>query len=93
MHVKNIIRLIIVIVTGVVATVAGNVFALVLSLVGGFGGTLLSFVFPTAFHLKLFFRQMKWYLILRDIALLAFGITGTTIATGVTLYQFFEKEK
>lgn len=55
-------------------------FAILMSLIGSFTGTMLSFVWPCHFHLHLRWYRMKWYEKVADIIIilmgLVFGIVG-----------------
>ena len=56
-------------------------FGLLMGLVGSFTGTCLSFVFPCVFHLKLKWKELKWY----DVALRIFVIIFGLVAGGFGL--------
>ena len=54
-------------------------FGLVMAFVGSFAGTLLSFIFPCAFHITLKWRQLRWYSILIRIKVIIFGLLCGTL--------------
>lgn len=49
-------------------------FALLMGLIGSFTGTMLSFVWPCYFHLRIKWREMKWYIKAWDITILTLGV-------------------
>lgn len=49
-------------------------FAILMSLIGSFTGTMLSFVWPCHFHLRLKWHRMKWYEKLADISIILLGV-------------------
>ena len=49
-------------------------FAILMSLIGSFTGTMLSFVWPCWFHLRLRWYKMKWYERAADIAIIVLGV-------------------
>eukprot|EP00003_Mantamonas_plastica_P000126 TRINITY_DN1012_c0_g2_i1.p1 TRINITY_DN1012_c0_g2~~TRINITY_DN1012_c0_g2_i1.p1 ORF type:complete len:360 (+),score=84.72 TRINITY_DN1012_c0_g2_i1:773-1852(+) len=68
-------------------TFIGNLlphFGIIISLIGATSGTILSFVLPSLFHLKLFRTEMPRWKIAKDITLIVVGIfmviTGTIIS-------------
>ena len=54
-------------------------FGLLMAFVGSFAGTLLSFIFPCAFHIALKKKQLKWSAILVRIFVIIFGILCGTL--------------
>ncbi len=91
MHIENIIRVCLLLITALVAILGAQVFGLILSLVGGLGGSLLSFVFPPLCHLKLKGRQLRWYVIVKDILLILFGLVGATITTVMSVVEIVKR--
>lgn len=57
-------------------------FALVMGFVGSFTGTCLCFVFPCYFHMKLKWKELRWY----DIAVRWFVIVFGAISGGMGVY-------
>ena len=57
-------------------------FGLLMAFVGSFTGTILVFVYPCIFHVKLHHHEMRWYHIAFDVAIATFGIVGCVL--GVT---------
>lgn len=51
-------------------------FGLLMGLVGSFTGTCLSFVFPCIFHLKLKWKELKWYSVAIRIFVIVFGLVA-----------------
>jgi len=62
-------------------------FSLFLSLIGGLGCSLLAFILPTAFHLKVFWKQTSLFIKGIHMAIFVFGVVSSIITTGVTVYQ------
>eukprot|EP01114_Cavostelium_apophysatum_P016843 TRINITY_DN4873_c0_g1_i1.p1 TRINITY_DN4873_c0_g1~~TRINITY_DN4873_c0_g1_i1.p1 ORF type:complete len:457 (-),score=67.35 TRINITY_DN4873_c0_g1_i1:355-1629(-) len=62
-------------------------FSLFLSLIGGFGCAFLAFVLPTAFHLKLFWKESTITRKISHILILFFGVSASLITTAVTIYE------
>ncbi|KAL4237158.1 hypothetical protein ACF0H5_005538 [Mactra antiquata] len=49
-------------------------FAILMSLIGSFTGTMLSFVWPCHFHLRLRWYRLKWYEKLADFTIILLGV-------------------
>ncbi|KAJ8033346.1 Vesicular inhibitory amino acid transporter [Holothuria leucospilota] len=49
-------------------------FALLMGLIGSFTGTMLSFVWPCWFHLKIRWDDLRWYIKVLDIAIICSGL-------------------
>ncbi|XP_045160323.2 vesicular inhibitory amino acid transporter-like [Mercenaria mercenaria] len=54
-------------------------FAILMSLIGSFTGTMLSFVWPCHFHLRLRWYRMKWYEKATDIIIILLGLVFGSI--------------
>lgn len=54
-------------------------FALLMGLVGSFTGTCLCFLFPCYFHLVLRWKDLRWFIIAKDIAIILVGIAAGTL--------------
>ena len=83
---KNLIRSIIVILTAIIA-ISIPYFSLFVSLVGAFGSSILAFILPTLFHLKMFKKTSTKTVIFINYAILIFGIVASFVSTTVTVYQ------
>ncbi|KAK3856408.1 hypothetical protein Pcinc_037270 [Petrolisthes cinctipes] len=80
----NIMRLILVCMTGVVVMMVPN-FALLMSLIGATCCTLLAFILPASFHLSIFRQRLTKRQRYFDIMLIILGGVGSVIALGDSL--------
>ena len=62
-------------------------FELCLALVGSFATSVLAFILPPLFHLKLFWRDAIQWRQVFHIILLSLGIVVTLLATSINLYM------
>lgn len=86
---RNIIRILVA--TSLVGVaVAIPHFGLLLSLVGSLGSSCLAFVFPSLFHLKLYWKELSLLAKLRNIFLMGIGIMGGVTGTFITVHQIIE---
>ncbi|XP_046553447.1 amino acid transporter AVT3B-like isoform X2 [Haliotis rubra] len=76
----NILRACMVLCTGVVVMMIPN-FANLMALVGASCCTLLAFILPGIFHLRIFNQSLSWTQKLTDIALIAIGVIGTLVGS------------
>eukprot|EP01027_Heterolobosea_sp_BB2_P022151 GEZU01032593.1.p1 GENE.GEZU01032593.1~~GEZU01032593.1.p1 ORF type:complete len:201 (-),score=62.25 GEZU01032593.1:163-765(-) len=76
-HRQNVIRVVLVLFTGVVATVGSDYFGDVLAIVGGLGGTALAFIIPAIIHTKLLWHELPRWKIVRNLLLVVFGVVGS----------------
>ena len=61
-----------------------------MSLVGGLGSSMLAFIMPTLFYLKL--QKTAWYKTAIHGCILAFGVTACVVTTVISVIQIIEKE-
>lgn len=70
-------------------------FALLMGLIGSFTGTMLSFVWPCWFHLKIKWYDLRWYKKLLDIAIISSGFlccgVGIVFSTS-SLIEAYQEE-
>ena len=66
-------------------------FEICLALVGGLATTILAFILPPLFHLRLKWRYTAVWRRIFHLTILVFGIAATGIVTGVNLYQAIEE--
>jgi proton-coupled amino acid transporter len=52
-----------------------------LSLIGGLGGTMLAFVIPLVIHLIVFRKKLTWLAVVKDIAIILFGLVAVVVTT------------
>ncbi|GAB6033216.1 hypothetical protein CHUAL_012820 [Chamberlinius hualienensis] len=71
-------------------------FELYISLVGAFGGSYLSLIFPIVIHMITFWEDgMPWYIIAKDIIIIVVGILGFVVGTYtsiLSIIQAFQNE-
>lgn len=68
-----VLRILLVLVTMLMAIFIPH-FAILMGLIGSFTGTMLSFVWPCIFHLRLKKGSLRWYQILGDVVIIALGL-------------------
>jgi len=81
------LRIALVIVTSVVATVAADFYGYIGSIVGAVGATTLSFIMPCLLHLSLFRDELDWSERLGDVATVAVGFLSGVVGLALTFQQ------
>jgi solute carrier family 36 (proton-coupled amino acid transporter) len=89
---RNLIRLILVFVTSLVA-VSIPYFSLFVSLVGALGGSMMAYILPCVFHIKLFSQSSPRWKVIFHWALVIFGVVAAIVASTVTIIQLIEAVK
>lgn len=89
-HAENIFRILVLALTACLAILGSESFGLILSLIGGLGGSFLAFVFPNILHLKLFWGKIGWVWLARDALIALFGIVGAAASTFVSIRSIIE---
>ncbi|CAL4065965.1 unnamed protein product, partial [Meganyctiphanes norvegica] len=74
----NILRLVLVAVTGIVVVAVPN-FAILMSLIGSLCCTLLAFILPALFHMQIFKHRITKRQYYFDVMLIFLGVTGSVI--------------
>ncbi|KAL6071658.1 Amino acid transporter transmembrane domain [Balamuthia mandrillaris] len=82
---RNLVRIVLVLFTGLIAVLV-PFFGLISGLVGALGSSLLAFLLPILFHLRLCWRELRWWIRVKNFVLLAFG----GLALGVGTYYAFK---
>lgn len=82
---KNLVRALLVIFTSLIA-ISIPYFSLFVSLVGALGSSVLAYILPCCFHLKLF-KEQKIQSKVFNWILVVFGIFASIVASGVTIFQ------
>jgi proton-coupled amino acid transporter len=76
-------RILLIAVTGLVAYFL-PFFGLISGLIGALGSTALAFILPAIFHVKIFYREISVWIIIKDILIVIFGtvmmVTGTWLS-------------
>lgn len=86
---RNLLRALIVIPT-VVLAIAIPQFSLFISLVGAVGCSLMGFILPCIFHIKIFMFRKPLPLIILHLLLAVFGVVASIISASVTIVQIYE---
>merc|ERR1711933_48457 len=82
----NALRSLLVLLTGVIALVVPK-FSVFIALVGASSGAALTFVLPSAFHLKLRHHELNRLRRWREMACIAFGLLGGGVGTMSALHD------
>ncbi|XP_020894988.1 vesicular inhibitory amino acid transporter-like [Exaiptasia diaphana] len=86
---KYLLRLIIVLITIVMATVVPY-FSLILAFVGSISGTSIAVIFPCLFHIKLYWDYLQWYQVVVDIVIAFFGVMMAVSGVTYSLLDLME---
>lgn len=81
------VRIVVVLATGLTATLAGASFGLFQSLVGSIGASSLAYTAPALFHVKIFGDKLTPLQKAKDWVIFAFGVLGSVIGTLTTLWE------
>ncbi|XP_077992695.1 uncharacterized protein LOC144446744 [Glandiceps talaboti] len=84
---RNILRIFLVITTLVFAILFSDSFAYITAVVGAVGSSLLAFILPCIFHLKLKWNELSKALIVKDISIIIVGTTGGIVSLVVVIQQ------
>ncbi|XP_067663949.1 uncharacterized protein [Haliotis asinina] len=87
----NILRACMVLCTGIVVMMIPN-FANLMALVGASCCTLLAFILPGVFHLKIFSQSLSWPQKVTDFSLIAIGIIGTLVGSIDAINRLYSNE-
>lgn len=90
-HLENAIRLLVVVLSAIVAIVGQKAFGLALSIVGGLGGSCLAFIFPTLIYIRTCRHEMRWYTYLVCAGIIVFGILAAVLTTLLAAMDIAEK--
>lgn len=85
---RNGLRTVLVVITGLVA-IAIPFFNLFINLVGAVGCSLMAFILPCLFHMKLFFGRCGLPILLLNLALLGFGLIASEISAAITIASIY----
>jgi len=88
-HIRNLLRSILVVITLLLA-VSIPYFSLFVSLVGALGCSMLAFILPCVFHLKLFYYQTPPWRKGLNVAIGIFGVFASIVSSAVTLVDLGE---
>lgn len=86
---RNCLRTLVVFTTGAIAYLVPQ-FGLISGFVGALGSSMLAFLLPVTFQLVLFKRELSWWVIAKDIAILLFGIATLCIGTATSLRSLID---
>jgi len=65
-------------------------FDLLTSFIGGLFATALAYIIPALIHLKIF-PGNKWYVIVKDVLIILWGVTASILCTSVTIYEMVKR--
>ncbi|EDO35031.1 predicted protein [Nematostella vectensis] len=92
---KLVFRFVFVVLSMVVAIFVPH-FGLLMAFVGGFTGSILVYIFPCMFHVKLHHKTLPWYYIALDVAIIVFGAVAClcgVVFSGIQIakeYDFYK---
>lgn len=86
---KYLMRLILVLITIVMATVVPY-FSLILAFVGSISGTSIAVIFPCLFHVKLHWDYLKWHQVVLDVIIAVFGLVVAVSGVTYSLIDLME---
>jgi proton-coupled amino acid transporter len=88
----NSLRVLVVSISWLISISLANYFSYFLSLIGAVGCSLLAFIIPPAFYMKMFWPEMKWLSRLLCISLFTFGTIASVFSTVVTIIGFIKPD-
>ncbi|XP_061169104.1 uncharacterized protein LOC133178388, partial [Saccostrea echinata] len=80
---RNVLRMLIVLTATGLAVIFRNSFALVAAFTGAIGSSMLAYILPCLFHLKLCHRDLSWFICIKDTSIIVLGI----LCSAVSLYS------
>lgn len=89
---RNVLRILVVITTGIVAISIPN-FGAVMGLIGDIGSSLLAFILPALFYLRIFEGQLTRGQFIRCWSVLIFGLTGAITGAVTTFLEMETQEE
>jgi len=84
---SNVLRAGLVLLTAVIAVVFRSQFAYIAALTGSIGSSLLSYILPCIFHIKLQRRTMSKWIFAKDLGLIMLGVVGGIMGMTVTILE------
>ncbi|KAH9498872.1 hypothetical protein Btru_004913 [Bulinus truncatus] len=88
---RNILRICIVLVAAGLAVALRDFFAYVSAFVGALGSSLLAYILPCLFHLKLCGNNISFGIRLKDYSIIVFGILASIISLYTTIKEVVDK--
>jgi len=85
----NLLRVLVVTLSWGISVLFANYFSYFLSLIGSVGCSLLAFIIPATFYMKLFWKESSLSTKVLNVAMLSFGLVASIFSTAVTIYGFF----
>eukprot|EP00105_Crassostrea_gigas_P037916 XP_019922064.1 PREDICTED: amino acid transporter ANTL2-like [Crassostrea gigas] len=84
---RNILRMLIVLSSTGLAIIFRNSFALVAAFTGAIGSSLLAYILPCLFHLKLCHRDLPWLVCFKDTVIIMLGILCSIVSLYSVIIQ------
>ncbi|GFO02086.1 endonuclease-reverse transcriptase [Plakobranchus ocellatus] len=87
---RNILRVLVVLVAAGLAILLRDFFAYVGALTGAIGSSLLAYILPCIFHLKLRWHESGFFIKVKDIFIVTFGIVASILSLRTTISEIAE---
>ncbi|XP_076459165.1 uncharacterized protein LOC143292600 [Babylonia areolata] len=90
---RNVLRILVVLCAGSLAILLRNYFAYISAFVGALGSTMLAYILPCLFHLKLCWPQLSLYNKVKDITIIIIGVCCGAAGVYAVLLEIFSSLK
>ncbi|XP_048576324.1 amino acid transporter AVT3B isoform X2 [Nematostella vectensis] len=87
---RNFLRFFLVLITAGMAVLLKDDFAYVNALIGSLGSSVLAYILPCVFHLVLFKDSNSGPIVIKDIALIIFGVVGGIMGVVITVQSIIK---
>ncbi|XP_062612262.1 uncharacterized protein LOC134274037 [Saccostrea cucullata] len=84
---RNVLRMLIVLTATGLAIIFRNSFALVAAFTGAIGSSMLAYILPCLFHLKLCHRDLSWFICIKDVTIIVLGILCSVVSLYSVIIQ------
>ncbi|BFZ02921.1 hypothetical protein BsWGS_05960 [Bradybaena similaris] len=88
---RNLLRLCVVIFAAGIAVLMRNLFAYVNAFIGAIGSSLLAYVLPCIFHLRMCWHKLGYGIRIKDICIIVFGIVASIVSLYTTILEVLQK--
>ncbi|XP_013084175.2 uncharacterized protein LOC106069130 isoform X3 [Biomphalaria glabrata] len=88
---RNILRIFIVLITAGLAVLLRDFFAYVSSFVGAIGSSVLAYILPCLFHLKLCGNNISCSIKIKDYSIIIFGVLASIVSLYTTIKEVVDK--
>ncbi|CAG5117101.1 unnamed protein product [Candidula unifasciata] len=88
---RNLLRLFVVLFAAGIAVLMRNLFAYVSAFIGAVGSSLLAYVLPCIFHLRLCWHKLGYGIRIKDICIIVFGVVASLVSLYTTILEVLNR--